>query len=120
MVMSSLGTDFSPLIQRVLVGVHCWTEYCFSNFLGEYIHLIFDNGTSLNCDLQNFGAIKDSNTVQVPYEKYPEYCELVSTFEPNNKRTQNNVAAIHKPLMHFWLFLGHILFRNRIKRILIF
>ena len=58
-------------------------KYCFSNFLGEYIHLIFDNGTSLNCDLQNFGAIKDK-TVTVEYEKYPEYCKLVSTVEPSN------------------------------------
>ena len=91
-------------------------------FLGEYIHLIFHNGTSLNCQLHHFGAIKDSNTVEVPYEKYPEYCELVSTLEPNNQsiRTQNNVAANHKNLLHFWLFLGHFLFRNRIRRILIF
>jgi arginine/ornithine N-succinyltransferase beta subunit len=103
--------------------VQCWTEYSFSNFLGEYIHLIFDNGTSLNCDLQNFGAIKGSNTVEVPYEKYPKYCELVSTSEPNNQsmvRVQNNVAANHKTLLHFWLFLGHFLFRSRIRRILIF
>ena len=101
----------------------CWSKYCFSNFLGEYIHLIFDNGTSLNCDLQNFGAIKDGNTVEIPYEKYPKYCELVSTFEQNNQsmvRTQDNVAANHKNFLHFWLFLGHILFRNRIRRILIF
>ena len=81
MVMSSLGILVH--LFTVLVGVHCWTEYCFSNFLGEYIHLIFDNGTSLNCDLQNFGAIKDK-TVTVEYEKYPEYCKLVSTVEPSN------------------------------------
>ena len=72
-----------------------------SNFLGEYIHLIFDNGTSLNCDLQNFGAIKDK-TVTVEYEKYPDYCKLVSTVEPSNGsmvRMQSNVAANHTNIL---------------------
>ena len=68
-------------------------KHLFFAYIGEYINLVFDNGTSLNCDLTPYGLIKNNGYEKKddnywnPFYVEPEYdCRLVDHL-PSRIRT---------------------------------